>query len=138
MRQKKKKMKSRKLTKRKKEKKRRLTPQERTYQKKLLSMQEDLLRVVQAKERDLPTQETGDEADIASLSLEREILFEQSDNERLILDNIEAALHRLDQGFFGRCEACGKKIINARLKVMPYARYCIICQTKNESSRYSN
>jgi len=107
----------------------------RLYQKKLQALREDIMKTVQAKERDLPTQETGDEADVASQSLEREILFEMSDNERVILDGIEAALRKIEQGTFGQCQSCSKKILRARLKAMPYARYCVSCQSKSETSR---
>ncbi len=104
------------------------------YRKHLLSMREDLLRTVQRKkEKDMPDQEVGDEADAALQSMERELMFELSDNERVMIDGIDAALRKLDQGSFGRCESCAKRIAQPRLKAMPYARYCVDCQTRFES-----
>jgi DnaK suppressor protein len=104
------------------------------YRKHLLTMREDLLRTVQRKkEKDMPEQEVGDEADAALQSMERELFFELSDNERLMIDAIDAALRKLDQGTFGRCESCGKRIAQPRLKAMPYARYCVGCQARFES-----
>jgi DnaK suppressor protein len=41
------------------------------------------------------------------------------------LDDVERALARLDDGTYGRCETCGVTIDEARLEIMPAARYCI-------------
>ena len=50
-----------------------------------------------------------------------------------MLEEVEAALRRIEKGSFGFCEANGEKISVARLKAMPYARYCIKCQARFES-----
>ena len=41
------------------------------------------------------------------------------------LEENEAALRRLEEGSYGRCEMCGKDIGDERLRAMPSARYCI-------------
>lgn len=41
------------------------------------------------------------------------------------LDDIEAALSRLDQGTYGACEVCGQPIGDSRLEAMPATRFCI-------------
>jgi RNA polymerase-binding transcription factor DksA len=43
------------------------------------------------------------------------------------LEEVEAALGRLDAGTYGICERCGKPIADARLEVRPAARTCITC-----------
>jgi RNA polymerase-binding transcription factor DksA len=48
-------------------------------------------------------------------------------NEEAIRDEVIAALRRLEEGTFGVCENCGKKIIDTRLEVLPYTRYCTPC-----------
>ncbi|MEK9144727.1 MAG: TraR/DksA family transcriptional regulator, partial [Elusimicrobiota bacterium] len=78
------------------------------------------------------SQEVGDEADQAGQSLEKELIFEVSDNERLALDQIEGALRKMDKGTYGLCESCQKPIPKIRLKAVPFARYCIGCQTSAE------
>ncbi|MEM8616468.1 MAG: TraR/DksA C4-type zinc finger protein [Pseudomonadota bacterium] len=45
-----------------------------------------------------------------------------------VLDRIEAALLRLDQGTFGRCLACGTKISMKRLDRNPAALLCQTCE----------
>ena len=76
--------------------------------------------------------EIGDEADIATRSVEKELLFDITDNEKQNLDGIEAALRKIQKGVFGRCESCQKTTPRLRLEVMPWARYCISCQSRNE------
>ena len=76
--------------------------------------------------------DVGDEADVATQSLEKEMLFELGDNERTMLDSVEAALQKIEKGGFGFCEACRKPITQERLKAMPFARYCIQCQNTME------
>lgn len=49
-----------------------------------------------------------------------------------LLDQINAAIKRLDAGTYGICENCGKPIHNARLEALPYATLCIGCQMKQE------
>lgn len=41
------------------------------------------------------------------------------------LEDVDAALVRLDEGTYGSCETCGEAISAARLEAMPAARRCI-------------
>ncbi|MBS1846761.1 MAG: TraR/DksA C4-type zinc finger protein [Actinobacteria bacterium] len=41
------------------------------------------------------------------------------------LDEIDAALARIEAGTYGSCETCGGPIGTARLEAMPAARFCI-------------
>jgi DnaK suppressor protein len=105
-----------------------------SYEKKLQVMREDLMEIVHHKQEvDLTEQEVGDEADAATLSSERELMFELSDNERQQLDAIEAALRKIETGVYGRCEGCSKDIPSLRLQAIPQARYCIQCQARFET-----
>ena len=40
------------------------------------------------------------------------------------LGEVEGALRRLDDGSYGRCQACGRPIADERLEAMPVARFC--------------
>ena len=100
---------------------------------KLLTLRDDLLKKVQDK-RGLDTiAEVGDEADVATQSIEKELIFELSDNERQMLDQTEAALRKIDNGTYGQCESCRQPIGKERIRALPFARYCIDCQSKTES-----
>ena len=100
----------------------------------LLEMRDDLIKTVRnQKIEESAEQDIGDDADKASQSIEKELLFELSDNERATLDHIEAALRKIDKGTYGTCESCRKPIPQPRLEALPFARYCIGCQSTAES-----
>ena len=43
------------------------------------------------------------------------------------IEEIDAALLRLDHGRYGTCERCGRSIAAERLEVRPTARTCVSC-----------
>jgi DnaK suppressor protein len=50
----------------------------------------------------------------------------------LALKEVERALHRMDEGNYGRCDRCGDEIDFARLKAVPQASLCMTCQRQAE------
>jgi DnaK suppressor protein len=46
------------------------------------------------------------------------------------LNEVEAAIRRVDEGTYGRCERCGEPISPARLEAKPAARRCIACASR--------
>ena len=46
------------------------------------------------------------------------------------IDDIDAALYKLDDGTYGVCEECGESIPVKRLEVVPSASYCVNCQSE--------
>ena len=48
---------------------------------------------------------------------------------------VEAAVERMDAGVYGRCEACGGPIGEARLEAMPDATLCVACKSAPWTSR---
>ena len=75
---------------------------------------------------------SDDFADRANNSYNRELMFSLSDGERQLLIHIEDAYKRLEEGSYGRCGHCEKPIGLPRLKALPWARYCIACQERDE------
>ena len=53
------------------------------------------------------------------------------------LDEVLAALHRLDEGSYGLCIDCGGAIDERRLLAMPATRFCTGCQEIHERSAAS-
>jgi RNA polymerase-binding transcription factor DksA len=41
---------------------------------------------------------------------------------------IDAALAKIAQGTYGKCEKCGKQIPLERLNIFPEAPFCVDCQ----------
>ncbi|MCD2345188.1 TraR/DksA C4-type zinc finger protein [Clostridium guangxiense] len=63
--------------------------------------------------------------------IERGMAFRE--NETTILEKIDAAINRIQDGSYGICKNCGKKISEERLEFLPYAENCVECQTKISS-----
>lgn len=74
-------------------------------------------------------------ADMASDSFDRELSLNIASGEQEIIYEIDEALKRIDEGKYGRCLSCDKKIPVRRLKAVPYAKYCIQCQSKEEKEK---
>jgi hypothetical protein len=49
------------------------------------------------------------------------------DSVEALLDQVDGALARLDDGSYGRCESCGTIIADERLAETPTARTCAAC-----------
>lgn len=64
-------------------------------------------------------------ADAGTATFERERDLSISNNIKDLLDKIERALGKIENGSFGICERCGKPIEKARIKALPYAPLCI-------------
>jgi len=50
----------------------------------------------------------------------------------LELDQVAAALRRVDAGTYGQCEDCGEAIDERRLQAMPATPFCTACQALRE------
>jgi RNA polymerase-binding protein DksA len=51
------------------------------------------------------------------------------------LEQVDAALERLDAGTFGSCVRCGRAIAPERLEALPWAAHCIDCQRDVDRGR---
>ncbi len=68
-------------------------------------------------------------ADEATDIMIRERDMALQDNTEDLLAKIDDAIERIDDGTYGTCQRCGKEINPERLEALPYARYCIECQS---------
>jgi len=64
---------------------------------------------------------------------ERELTLGLLENEEQALEEIAAALGRIERGTFGHCEGCQKAIPRDRLHALPYARYCVGCARRMQA-----
>lgn len=74
----------------------------------------------------------NDQADVGSTTLERDHEMSLANNARDMLDQIERALARIDDGTYGVCESCGKAIGKGRLQAFPRATLCVSCKEREE------
>jgi len=79
------------------------------------------------EEREPELVERGQEAS-------RKLLFERLDERgKREIEEIDAALRRIEDGTYGSCVDCGAHIGMARLKAMPAASLCIRCASSREA-----
>jgi DnaK suppressor protein len=104
------------------------------YREELRAMRDRMLAevnsVVESIREDLNPQGTISNApvhmaDAAPENIESDI--QTIETERDVIEQVQAALRRLDDGTFGVCESCGADVGAERLKALPYAAQCIEC-----------
>jgi RNA polymerase-binding protein DksA len=71
-------------------------------------------------------------ADVATITLDREIDYTLEENEERVLAAIDGALKRIDDGTYGICQTCGRPIAVERLEAVPYTTQCIDCKRREE------
>lgn len=72
------------------------------------------------------------QADVGTETFNRERDLSILEGVQAELADVEHALHRLDEGTYGTCEACGRPIDDGRLEAVPAARFCLEDQATAE------
>ena len=67
-------------------------------------------------------------------TFERERDLSLSENIKDILQRVNEALERIEEGTYGICEVCGNPIPDERLEALPYANLCVTCKQKEEKA----
>ncbi len=102
----------------------------------LIANRGELLKLIlasQSVERDAGDLTFSNEIDLASSLEGREMIFQLTSRDRNELKLIEEALFRINNGSYGECESCEKKITSKRLQIMPLTTLCIGCQEAAEN-----
>jgi len=92
---------------------------------KLAMSNEDFNEIVEAMD-------PKDFADVASDDIDRKLIEALGSQELKRLKLIDSALTRIQQGKYGLCMKCSRKIPHERLDAIPYALMCIECKTAEE------
>ncbi len=71
-------------------------------------------------------------ADMGTETFEREKDYSIRTQVEAELGEIDKALKRVEDGTYGTCEVCGKRIPEERLKAVPWTRYCVDHQAQVE------
>jgi RNA polymerase-binding transcription factor DksA len=69
-------------------------------------------------------------ADVGSDAFEQEFTLSLMEHDGSALEQIEAALVRIEDGHYGLCVECDAKIPKTRLQVLPHTPYCVKCAEK--------
>ncbi len=108
------------------------------YKKMLEEQREEILRELKRAEDRAVGREGEQESvagedfdepggDAAATTAERQQAMLHAQELRHLLDLIEEALRRIEEGTYGVCEICGKAIPASRLELVPWATTCAKC-----------
>ena len=104
--------------------------------KNLLMQKEKILKQLASENDDfqklIKGMDSKDLADIAASDIDRATLETLGSQDMRRLTLIDAALVRIENGRYGVCLSCGKKIPTARLEAIPHAFLCIECKSSEE------
>jgi DnaK suppressor protein len=104
------------------------------FRRKLVTWREQILAESQQTLQKLQ-EETGQEpdmADRASSESERALELRARERQRKLIDKIDAALKRVEDGSYGYCEETGEPITLKRLEARPIATLSIEAQERHE------
>jgi DnaK suppressor protein len=109
-------------------------------------LQEELATELRRKRQSLLQGMNGNQQATTEIIEEREAEIEENaqkerlaglisrltEREQEMIQQIDAALERMDEGAYGECVECENGISPARLRAMPTALLCIDCATERE------
>ena len=87
----------------------------------------ELERLIRQREG-IAVERSADQLDEIQWASERALAVCNLDREFGQLRNARAALRRIEDGSFGRCQHCDEDIHPKRLAALPWAPFCIRCQ----------
>ena len=74
-----------------------------------------------------------DSGEVSQMDLNKSTALDLGGRAAELIEEIDDALSRIEDGTYGQCERCGKPIDEERLKAMPTARYDAECQAAIEA-----
>lgn len=75
----------------------------------------------------------GDEGDLAVSELTLSLTLRLQERDAHLVQKIDRALGKIEEGSFGLCEQCEEELAVNRLKARPVATLCIACKEEQES-----
>jgi RNA polymerase-binding protein DksA len=70
--------------------------------------------------------------DMATSTFDRELDATLEGNEERLLQAIDSALQRIENGTYGICQSCDQPIGAERLEALPWTTQCIDCKRREE------
>ena len=108
---------------------------ERDLRKLLHDRRREMQGDVRTRIRDARTDRASDvfdELDHSDAAMQEEMDFALIQMKAETLARVDEALARLDAGQYGRCFECGGEIAEKRLRALPFAGRCTVCEEKKE------
>ncbi len=97
--------------------------------KKLAAERESLVAKLNGNDLSIDDSETPAPVDLAVRNYSKNVLLAVSENDSKQIALIDEALERLENDEYGHCQNCEKAINAKRLAAIPWARYCLDCQS---------
>jgi len=91
----------------------------------------DYARVVEESSEEFG-HDVPDVNDEAARTISRRILLEIGDKNYNVINEIDNALERIDDGGYGVCVECEEDIPEPRLELLPYTEHCVECKEQLE------
>jgi DnaK suppressor protein len=88
-----------------------------------------------AMQKERAESKAADDVDKATDAYDEDLSFEITTASDQGLEEIQAALEKIEKGTYGECEICGKPISPARLRILPSATACVACRDQEEQAR---
>ena len=76
-----------------------------------------------------------DSGEMSQLDLNRSTALDLATRQTQLIEDIDEALQRIEDGTYGQCVRCGKPLDEERLKAMPTAKYDAECQASIEAAQ---
>ena len=105
------------------------------FKTRLQEAKAEILKELELEREYVIYNDQGDLVDLADGVINNEVLSRLSDMDVEKLKLIDLALDKIDKGTYGICEGTEKKIPEARLNHIPWARYTIEYAEQIEKSR---
>jgi len=104
------------------------------YQEQATDLKAEADSLAQEREPgDVQFDEESGEGGTVTVDRERDLAL--SAQARVVIEEIDDALSRIDDKTYGACERCFQPIPKARLRALPYARLCVACKSGGLSRR---
>jgi DnaK suppressor protein len=97
----------------------------------MTQMEDNALNKDHSRSTSMPTSM----AELGSDNSDQELTLSLLGGDKDALDQIDAAIERIEDGSYGQCGTCGVQIPKARLAAIPYAAQCVQCVSQREESR---
>lgn len=104
------------------------------YKRLLETKLEELKRTVCRRDA-IAVERSADLIDDLQSVVERERVITEIDHSSRLLQDVKAALSRIETGDYGFCQRCEEPISPARLNAVPWTPFCIHCQEEEDARR---
>ena len=111
----------------------------------ILKKEEDLLTKLRNEIRqkinkgvELKASQGSDSADLSAFNSDTSLSISFAGQYARSLREINQALKKVKERTYGVCEECGEKIPQGRLKALPFALFCVPCQSTREEEAVRN